>query len=72
MKSAGQVLGLEEGGQLGLESLVFQIVEFDFDAGVRAFVRLGRRLPDRQDLGIGLNVEDLYDRFGSSEGSEHS
>jgi hypothetical protein len=47
------------GQRLATSLLIFQIVEFHLDAGVGAFVLLSRLLPDRQDLGIGLNVEDL-------------
>ena len=72
VKSAGQVLGLEQGGQLGLESLVFQVVEFDFDPGVGAFEFLSGFLPNRQDFRIGLNMQDLDHRFGSSERRERS
>src|SRR5580704_5302526 len=66
VKSAGPVLGLEQGGQLGFESLVFQIVEFHFDTGVSAFEILSSLLPDRYDFGIRLKVQDLNDRLSRS------
>src|SRR5580700_11314580 len=66
VKSTGPVLGLEQGGQFGFESLVFQIVEFHFDTGVSAFEFLSGLLPNRYDFGIRLKVQDLNDRLSRS------
>ena len=54
MKNAGPVLGLEQGWQFGLEGLIFQIIEFHFDARVSAFESLGALLPDSPHLSLWL------------------
>jgi hypothetical protein len=59
VENAGPVLGLEQGWQFGLEGLIFQIIEFHFDARVSAFESLGALLPDSPHLSLWVDMQDL-------------
>ena len=64
VKSARAVFGLQQGRQLGFEGLVLEVNKLNLHPGVRAFILLGRFLPDCADLRKALNMEDFDHGFG--------
>jgi hypothetical protein len=50
---------MEQSWQFGLKCLIFQIIEFHFDARVSAFESLSALLPDSPHLSLWVDMQDL-------------
>src|SRR5215469_5777110 len=50
VKGAGLVFGLKQGGKLGFEGLVFEVIKFNSYTGMTALILLGGFLPNRSNF----------------------
>ena len=64
LEAAWAVLRLQQGRQLGFESLIVEIIKLNLNPGVSAFILLSRFLPDCEDLRKLLNVQNFDNGFG--------